>query len=350
MQGTGRLSPSPLAGEGRGEVGGAARLLRGLCLLLLGLSLPAAAGQFTASQECPAFQSMVKGTNPGNVQTAPGSRYPVLEQMQRQGQDWVRIAMPQAQPAERWVQASCGSTQEGQGSAPAAAARNAAPASGNPCRTPDLYDSWVLALSWQPGFCEHKGGARKPECQALDAGRLQAAHLSIHGLWPNRRQCGIDYADCGNARLDLTPATRKALQPWMPNLQFEPNGGLARHEWSKHGTCQTRWDDDGYFQAAVAATRLIDDSALGLYIRANIGGEVSRRELQAKLAQEYPAAAGSLSLLCSGSHLYEIRLGLPREFRTDMGLGGLFGNQPPKMRPARDECRGERLRIEAGGR
>ena len=55
----------------------------------------------------------------------------------------------------------------------------------------------LLALSWQPAFCETKPDT--DECLELNAGELPVTEtqLSIHGLWPqpeSRAYCGVPAA------------------------------------------------------------------------------------------------------------------------------------------------------------
>ena len=46
------------------------------------------------------------------------------------------------------------------------------------CKIPNTYDSYVLALSWQAGFCEHNRNARsKPECEALNTGKTHITNM-----------------------------------------------------------------------------------------------------------------------------------------------------------------------------
>lgn len=92
-------------------------------------------------------------------------------------------------PASRWVDVNCGQLHyKGQKK--------------KPCDTsPGLADSHVLALSWQPAFCETYGYQNgKPECLTLPADSYQAQHMVLHGLWPNQRSCGINYGYCGREK------------------------------------------------------------------------------------------------------------------------------------------------------
>ena len=54
---------------------------------------------------------------------------------------------------------------------------------------PDL--NWVLALSWQPAFCESVKHNR-PECRNVQENDLTGRQFTLHGLWPmNQNYCNI---------------------------------------------------------------------------------------------------------------------------------------------------------------
>lgn len=217
------------------------------------------------------------------------------------------------------------------------------------CQTADRHDSFVLAVSWQPGFCEHKAGAAaedKPECVAMAQGELVVHNLTLHGLWPNRQACGTQYGNCRSTPLKLSPATLERVRPWMPNFYFSTEFGS--YEWKKHGSCQTSLDDDAYFRKAVTAVELINDSEIGRTVRRSVGRSFQRKDLIAALAAVHPQAARSVTLLCSGRQLYEIRVKLPRDFRVDKGMTGLLGKQPQPMGQPH-ECPDGLISVEASG-
>src|SRR3546814_1497468 len=47
-------------------------------------------------------------------------------------------------------------------------------------------DFFVLAVSWQPAFCETRPA--KPECVTQDEDRFDASHFALHGLWPRSEE------------------------------------------------------------------------------------------------------------------------------------------------------------------
>lgn len=315
-----------------------------------------ASGTFTASRACDALQSFRKGTNPDASKLSPGTGYTILES---HAEGWTRVQVPGARPPERWVPNDCGNAGGGSTSTAAPSfgdrsnARSGSDApsmsGGGMCKTADQHDSFVLAMSWQPGFCEWTAGGKrgKPECEAMESGKLKVSNLTLHGLWPNRQQCGISYGNCSNAPMKLSRETIAYIGPWMPNFLYEKDFG--EHEWRKHGTCQSM-PPDAYFRRAVDLVKQFNDSGVGRYIRQNIGGTISRRAFYDKLQAETGSEAyrDSVKLMCSGQYLTEIQVKLPRDYRAGGSLKDLLGDRPGGS--GGGTCRGDEIRIEASGR
>jgi len=304
------------------------------------LAVDASAGTFHVSQQCEAFQSFKNRTNPGDLSVKPGQALTIAE-VNREPYQWVRVDVGRGKKDLRWVAADCG-TVDG---------LVLSEAGGGVCRMPDQYDSHVLAVTWQPGFCEHdRGGPAKPECQAMREGELKVDHFTLHGLWPNRKECGIDYGKCQGPALDLSAATVDYIKPWMPNFNYSTQFG--NHEWKKHGVCQTAMDDDTYFRFAVDLVKSFNDSPAGTYLRENAGGEVSKAQFYARLAEDFGSqeVQNNVLLVCSGEYLKEVRVALPRDFKGERSIKGVIGQEFLSSRTGdRSECRGDRIRIEASG-
>ena len=151
----------------------------GLGLIALAVLMPMVAtaqadvpmeGTFIADDSCPALQSLRKETNPDLTITGPGLRYRLLAKNKPKPSHY-RIEVPDAEPPERWVKATCGHV-ETKDAAEAAPTKLAAA----------LQPAFVLAITWQPAFCEANG--RKPECVFQTQTRFDGANFSLHGLWP----------------------------------------------------------------------------------------------------------------------------------------------------------------------
>jgi ribonuclease T2 len=191
-------------------------------------------------------------------------------------------------------------------------------------------DSYLLVLTWQPGFCAtHRALA---ECKTV------SPRLVLHGLWPDwdvngdgKRNGADDTCVPGTGRdailgiekggaadwpklppVDLSSASRSDLAGIMPGAA----GGLDRHEWWKHGTCSGLKPDD-YFATAVLLVRQVERGQLAKLIIAKAGDTVERNALLDAFAFDFGKdATRALTLDCAksagGSALVEIRIRLQR--------------------------------------
>jgi ribonuclease T2 len=280
-------------------------------------------GSFTASKSCPAFQSIRKQTNPGNATVVAGQSYDVKAKNNVSATHY-RIEVPGAQPPERWVAVDCG--------------RVGSVTAGKPQQTPGPF--YVLALSWEPAFCESLPD--KQECKTQTATRADARQFSLHGLWPQPRRnvfCGVDKtlieADDQHRWTDLPepqmpPETKSALAGVMPGTQSL----LERHEWIKHGTCYPATSAEQYFNDATRLTAAVNQSAVGEFIAANVGREIKSSELRATFDAAFFSGAGDrVRVACKpdgGRQLVtEITIGLKGDIPGGSALAELMGASTP---------------------
>lgn len=85
--------------------------------LLLAAGRPVAAqapleGELVAGTTCPAYVGFRARSNPDGARIEPGVGYRVLGLNKADG-EWVRVVVPGAEPAERWVGRECGTLSEG---------------------------------------------------------------------------------------------------------------------------------------------------------------------------------------------------------------------------------------------
>ncbi len=300
-----------------------------LLLLIVTLVLPGvsaatvpATGEFTATKACQAYQSMRKKTNPDHTVLTVGQRYPVVEANVASGTTWYRITIQDASPRERWVYFSCGT-------ADVTVAGSSQPSTPKPavsCNVAGEEDSYVFAVSWQPAFCE--GHSDKPECKVDDPNSYQAKNFTLHGLWPNKNSCGTNYGFCGEYKsavrpfCDFNPVpmnanTLKELEGVMPSAAY--GSCLQRHEWYKHGTCQTEWGADGYFEHAI---HLLADfngdpgQGMAAFMTANLGKRVDVAQLNETVDQ----------LFGDGAHLR-----MQYSCNRDNKLQDIYINLPAKL-------------------
>lgn len=90
---------------------------------------------------------------------------------------------------------------------------------------PGDFSHYVLALSWNPAWCETEGDAR-------DADQCEARHdhgWVLHGLWPQREDGWPEF--CRTS--ERNPS--RAMSASMADIMGSP--GLAWYQWKKHGRC-----------------------------------------------------------------------------------------------------------------
>lgn len=315
------------------------RVIRAVVIILTVFSIASdgwastpATGTVIATQTCEAYVSKNKRTNPDDTRLVVNQSYPVFEVNKADNPSWYRVRVANANPAERWVAKHCGTVnvQVGDGGGPDGDNNGG---EDNACRTPGLEDSYVLALSWQPAFCEtHRD---KPECRIEDKKSYQARNFTLHGLWPNKKSCGTHYGYCGEVQnkpgdfcdypmLPLFTETRQALEEVMPSALA--GSCLQRHEWFKHGTCQTGWSMDEYYEVAVDLTRQFNESGIAYFISRNIGNTVTEEAFISKVECVHGAGTHQrLELKCRDGNLVDVYISLPADITQGVSLGELMG-------------------------
>jgi len=192
--------------------------------------------------------------------------------------------------------------------------------------SPVRAETYVLALSWQPQFCE-EAGAKKPECK-IQQGTYFASRLVLHGLWPQGGEyCGIDATQEKDDKagrweklpdLALSPATAEALKELMPGRQSH----LDRHEWVKHGSC-SGLDPETYFARAITLVRQVNERPLAQLIGSNAGGKIAATEVCRITARDFgPDGLRAVSLkLTKQDALQEVRIFLSRTDKLEIAPG-----------------------------
>lgn len=282
-------------------------------------------GTLLATQTCEAYISKNKRTNPDHAKLTVNQGYAVIEVNKADNPSWYRLHIPNAAPRERWVADDCGVAD--------VQIRKKNRVS-NECSKPGLEDGYVLALSWQPSFCEsHRD---KPECQVTDKQSYQARNFTLHGLWPSKRECGIHYGFCGEVEskpadfcrypaLSLYAEVRNNLKQVMPSAAA--GSCLQRHVWFKHGTCQSQWSVDEYFEVAIDLTRQFNASGIGHFMARNIGELVSEDAFIKRINDAYGRNTHkNIELKCNAKNLVDVYIYLTNNIDEKRELSGLFNN------------------------
>ncbi|MDI9819653.1 MULTISPECIES: ribonuclease T [unclassified Legionella] len=291
-------------------------------------------GSFEANKSCPAYLSKNKKTNPDKLIIKPAEKYEIREINRAENPDWLRIEVPTGENSLRWISAACGEySYQANGK--------------NACeQIPGLADSYVLALSWQPGFCQTYGyEAGKPECRNLATDSYQASYLVLHGFWPNQQICGQQYGFCGvkpqenhcdYPPVNLNEDVARNLRQLMPSYAF--GSCLERHEWNKHGSCQMLSTDD-YFTLAMRLNQEANQTALGQFIHRHAGDIVSADKLRESIRQSFGKdASHKVYLGCKNGMLVDVFIQLPALIPANETLTALVGKAPEFTRY--DACPG----------
>lgn len=273
-------------------------------------------GYFIARKVCPAFQSIKKRTNPGNINTRINHAYDLKAKNKEDASHyWIKM---EAEPKYRWVATHCG-----EHVIPAA---DVPPTPGYPPTTPPASGSeakYILAVSWQSAFCETKPG--KTECRTQTQDRFDATHFTLHGLWPQPRKniyCNVNQSDMTNDKdrkwealpsLLLAEATREELNKVMPGTQ----SFLHRHEWIKHGTCYQGATADQYYRDSLQLMQGLnnDESAIRNLFADNIGKELTSTQIAQAFNTTFGEGAGKkIKITCKRDRqrklITEITIGL----------------------------------------
>lgn len=305
-----------------------------LFLLAFSFSLNASqvvSGTFEATQSCPAYVSKNSKSNPDNLMVEPNQHYR-LKEINKTPPDWFRVELQDSHHSLRWVSASCGRTEYTKLDL------------GTCTNEPGMADSYVLAISSQPGFCQTYGyEAGKPECMKLSRNSYQANHLTLHGLWPNQDSCGQRYGFCGikpeashcnYSPLNLSPGVANNLKKLMPSYYY--GSCLERHEWNKHGSCQILTTDD-YFSLAMRLTTEADQTVFGTYLTEHKGKVVQLTTLRELIVTSFGKKnAGKVYLGCKNGVLVDIYIQLPPLIPQNEPLSSLINKAP--VYSNRDSC------------
>ncbi|MBW4645034.1 MAG: hypothetical protein KME23_18935 [Goleter apudmare HA4340-LM2] len=308
------------------------------------LALVPFASQFTATDTCEALASIRKGTNPNNVRLQIGQTYQVVGKNKDIPSHYL-VEITDANPPQRWVATSCVNLAESPSEPPSEPIVVKPPVI--PVATKKDY---LLAVSWQPAFCESK--PEKPECKRLAANPSlpEASNFTLHGLWPQPKSniyCGVSNSDLafdeGKGRdwsklppieKELSPETWEKLQAVMPGTL----SNLHRHEWIKHGTCYEGTPEEYYAESIV----LLDEfnkSPTQVLVASNIGRQLAIKSIDQALTSFGPKSGDKIEVKCKDSLLGEFWINLAGQITLDTPIAGLLPNSPNAKLEQFKSCR-----------
>ena len=250
--------------------------------------------QFEATYACEAFQSIRKRTNPGDVRLTPGITYSVTAK-NKPDETHYYLNLENTQPRQRWVDINCGQLLGG-----------VADSSKDRDEMNDVdivliqsNSETLLAINWQPAFCETHQDITECETQISD--QFDASNFTLHGLWPQPKS--NHYCNVSREIQDLDSSVRtwqqlpplslsedlfQELQQKMPGMA----SGLHLHEWYKHGTCYSETPEE-YYRESLALLDQVNNSEVRDLFTANFGMNVTSAEILTEFDQAFGNDAGN---------------------------------------------------------
>jgi len=161
------------------------------------------------------------------------------------------------------------------------------------------FDYYVMSLSWSPNWCELTGDARRsPQCaDDKDHG------WTLHGLWPQYTRGYPSYCQSGQRPPSRTQTGAMA--------DIMGTGGLAWHQWKKHGSCSGLDSKDYFALSREAYERVIRPAVFRKLDRAvTLPASVVE---EAFLKANPKLTAGGITITCKSGHIQEARICLSRD-------------------------------------
>lgn len=219
------------------------------------------------------------------------------------------------------------------------------------------FENYVLALSWQSGFCQsmHERNRKEPaECRNQTAGDDKTALLTVHGLWPGLPRTiaarGVDNQrwmrfGCSTRPIPDYPQVKASRKCSAPDTgisdslasklgQVMPGAGgsscLERYEFAKHGAC-FGFDPNAYFGTMVRLNQEVRQSPVGQFLANNYGKQVDRSALEQAIASAWgkdKVKAVKLTCHSNPAYLTEMQLTIKAPAINQPLSGDSLASQP----------------------
>lgn len=161
------------------------------------------------------------------------------------------------------------------------------------------FDYYVLALSWSPTWCALEGDAR-------GADQCEDKHdygWTLHGLWPQNEQGWPSY--CRTPKRDAPRGLTNSMTDLMGS------GGLAWHQWKKHGRCSGLSAED-YFETSRRAYASVTRPTVFRKLKDPI--KLPARVVEEAFLKANPSLfADGLTVTCKNRRIQEVRVCLSKD-------------------------------------
>lgn len=161
------------------------------------------------------------------------------------------------------------------------------------------FDYYVMALSWSANWCALEGDARNsPQCDAREN-----HGWILHGLWPQFHRGFPSY--CQTAQR----APSRAMTAEMADIMG--TGGLAWHQWKKHGTC-TNLSAPDYYALSRAAYATVTRPEIFRKLDRTV--KLPAAVVEEAFLKDNPALSpDSLTITCRQGYIQEARICLSKD-------------------------------------
>ena len=275
-------------------------------------------GYFIAEKNCEAVHSIKKGTDPFTL--TKGMAYKVMAKNKPEASHYLIDIESLEENPNKWVPIECGvlltdfKTRQ--------------------IEKLEKEKDYLLAISWQPAFCQSHQS--KLECETQTEDRYDATHLSLHGLWPqprNNAYCNVSDKDRSIDRrkawhlldpLGLTEETFVELFISMPGVASH----LQRHEWIKHGTCYSD-SAETYYKDSLKLINKINDTNVSTLFANNIEKKITAEQIRNAFDEAFGEGSGEkVNVKCNKGLIVELWVNLKGDINNDDNLSRLLQNAP----------------------
>ncbi len=275
-------------------------------------------GYFITQKSCEAVHSIKKGTHPFTL--TKGMAYKVTAKNKPEATHYQITIDTLETNANKWVPIDCGLLLRD--------------CKVDQVEEPSKEKSYLLAISWQPAFCQtHQS---KIECETQTEGRYDATHLALHGLWPqprNNTYCNVsakdkklDHKKYWNQLdpLNLSDETFSELLIVMPGV----GSYLQRHEWIKHGTCYSD-SAEIYYKDSLKLVNKINDTQISTLFANNIEKTITTQQIRNAFDEAFGEGSGEkVNVKCNRGMIIELWINLTGEISQEHNLSKLLQNAP----------------------
>ena len=161
------------------------------------------------------------------------------------------------------------------------------------------FDYYVLSLSWSPTWCALEGDAR-------GADQCDDRHdfgWTLHGLWPQNERGWPSY--CRTVERDPSRGQTKAMADIMGS------GGLAWHQWKKHGRC-SGLSSDAYFEISRRAYASLTRPAVFRNLEKPV--KLPAKVVEEAFLESNPRLSPDMiTITCKNRRIQEVRLCLNKD-------------------------------------